>query len=203
MSGSNRPPAAFPRASLRQVVVGAGARYGRIHSNHHPDPLGYGKTPSRFSDPRRRVVQHRFGVLYLGASLKVCFLEAFLRDQRNGFIGDYLIDERELDIRQYAQIEVLRPMTLVNLQGDALSVMGVPSDVARGSHHGLARAWSVAFREHPSAPDGIIYDSRLNGETNLAIYDRAIHKLGVVGTTPLRHATGLAAVLNDLSIAIV
>ena len=31
-----------------------------------PNPLGFGKAPSRFSDPRRRVDANRFGILYLG-----------------------------------------------------------------------------------------------------------------------------------------
>lgn len=44
----------------------------------------------------------------------------------------------------------------------------------------LGRAWSLAFHEHRSVPDGIIYPSRLNGHTNLAIFDRAISKLSAV-----------------------
>ncbi len=47
--------------------------------NAYPDPLGFGKSPSRFSDTRRRIAENRFGVLYLGETLKVCFLEALLR----------------------------------------------------------------------------------------------------------------------------
>jgi hypothetical protein len=42
----------------------------------HPDPLGLSKTLSRFSDLRRRLSSNRFGVLYLGDTVKVCFLEA-------------------------------------------------------------------------------------------------------------------------------
>jgi RES domain len=59
--------------------VAPGERFGRIYLDRYPDPLGFGKTPSRFSDPRRRVGSSRFGVLYLGDTLKVCFLEAVLR----------------------------------------------------------------------------------------------------------------------------
>ena len=82
--------------------------------------------------------------------------------------------------------------------------MGVPSDVARASHQSLARAWSVAFYEHPEAPDGIIYPSRLNLETdNPAIYDRAVPKLGLHREMPLINASGLADVLNELRVALV
>jgi hypothetical protein len=43
----------------------------------------------------------------------------------------------------------------------------------------------------------------LNAETNLAIYDRAIPKLAVRRVTALINAEGLAAVLNDLKVALV
>jgi hypothetical protein len=45
---------------------------------------------------RRRLASNRFGVLYLGDTVKVCFLEAVLRvrDRRDGAIGDlYLLTE--------------------------------------------------------------------------------------------------------------
>ncbi|WP_348984290.1 RES domain-containing protein [Mesorhizobium mediterraneum] len=47
-----------------------------------------GKSPSRFSDPSRRVADNRFGVLYFGDSLKVCFLETVLRNRREGLVDD-------------------------------------------------------------------------------------------------------------------
>jgi hypothetical protein len=75
-----RPTAAFARVKLETETIAVGERFGRLYLNRYPDPLGFGKTPSRFSDPRRRIERHRFGVLYLGGSLKVCFLEALLRD---------------------------------------------------------------------------------------------------------------------------
>src|SRR5262245_21979451 len=87
---------------------------------------------------------HRFGVLYLGESLKVCFLEALLRDQRNGAVGDFPLSERELHTRLYAEIAIARKLTLVDLRSDKAIRMGVPSDVARASQQSLSRTWSVA-----------------------------------------------------------
>lgn len=72
--------------------------------------------------------------------------------------------------------------------------MGVPTDVAKSSRQSLGRAWSLAFHEHRSVPDGIIYPSRLNGHTNLAIFDRAISKLSAVRVVPLIGAPGLAKI---------
>ncbi len=140
-----RPTPAFANVKLETATIAVGQRFGRLYFDHHPDPLGFGKTLSRFSDPRRWIPRNRFGILYLGESLKVCFLEALLRDLRNGAIGDFPLAERELHIRQYAEIAVARELTLVDLRGDAAIRMGVPSDVARASLQSLARAWSVAF----------------------------------------------------------
>jgi len=197
-----RPTAAFSCAPLDLAPIDAGTRFGRIYRQRYPDPLGYGKTPSRFSDPRRRKEGNRFGVVYLGASLHVCFIETILRDQRDGAVGDFPIDERELRTRHYAEIEVTVPLSLVDLRGNGRIRMGVPSDVAGGSRQTLARAWSLAFHNHPAAPDGVIYPSRLNAETSLAIYDRAITKLTVARTTELINVSGLAQVLNNLNVAL-
>jgi hypothetical protein len=196
------PTSAFARATLHVTTVGPGQTFGRIYLSKYSDPIGHSKTPSRFSDPRRRVVGNRFGVLYLGNTLKVCFLEAVLRDRRNGVVGDYVIGEAELRSRRYARVEPISPLRLVDLRGDGCVRMGIPSDVARSANQALARRWSLAFYQHPSQPDGIIYPSRLNEDANLAIYDRAIFKLREVGNSSLIDAPGFAEVLDDLRVAI-
>jgi len=75
--------------------------------------------------------------------------------------------------------------------------------VAKGSKQSLARQWAVAFHKHRAQLDGVIYPSRLNGHTNLAVFDRAIGKLKAVRTKKLILAPGLADVLNDLNVAII
>lgn len=197
------PPKSFADAVLHMHVVPAGQLFGRIYLGRYPDPLGFGKTPSRFSDPRRRVAANRFGVLYLGETVKVCFLEAVLRDQRDGKVGDLPLEETELHQRHYAEIETEAPLRMVDLRDDGAIIMGVPTDVAKASSQALARSWSASFHEHPEQPDGIIYPSRLNGHTNLAVFDRAIMKLRAVTKMKLIAAPGLAAVLNDLRVGIV
>jgi hypothetical protein len=113
----------------------------------------------------------RFGVLYLGSTLKLCFIEAVLRDRRNGTLGDYPMEETELARLRYTQIIVRSPLHLVDLRGDGQLRMGIPSDVVGSSRQAPARQWSRAFYEHPTKPDGVIYSSRLNQDTNLAVYD--------------------------------
>jgi len=200
---TSSPTAAFARADLDIATVPAGEVYRRIYLARHPDALGFGKTPSRFSDPRRRIEARRFGILYLGSSLKVCFLEAILRDQRDGVIGVYLLAESDLVARATAEIVPTRALRLIDLRGDGQVRMGVPSDVARGTRQTVARDWSVAFHDHPAQVDGILYSSRLNGEHNIAIYDRAVPALACTGTVALLRARGLATIIRDLKLAIV
>jgi hypothetical protein len=60
----------------------------------------------------------------------------------------------------------------------------------------------VAFHEHPSRLDGIIYLSRLDGATNIAIYGRSIGKLRPKRVMALLGAPGLAQVLDDFKVAL-
>lgn len=171
--------------------------------DRYPDPLGYGKTRSRFSDPRRRVERNRFGVVYPGSSLNVCVAEAIVRDNRDGSVIDYLIPQTDLDHYRLAEIEVITPLKLVDLRGNAPIRMGVPSNVLRNKKQTHARDWSVAFHDHPDAPDGIIYPSRLNGETNLAIYSRAVTNLKTIQVMSLLKAPGFARALDIFRVAII
>ncbi|MBY5324329.1 RES family NAD+ phosphorylase [Rhizobium leguminosarum] len=198
-----KPPIGFEHFPLDIETVPAGRRFGRIYGSAFPDPLGFGKTPSRFSDPRRRDAANRFGVLYLGETLKVCFLEAVLRDRRDGLSGDLPIEEKEIYSRRYAEIETITELSLVDLRDDHAIRMGVPTDVVKSSRQSLARSWSLAFHEHKSLPDGIIYPSRLNGHTNIAVFGRAVSKLAPARVVPLIGASGLARVISDLRVSLV
>ena len=202
MTAGLRPTDAFSRAALDIVTVASGKEYGRVSFARYPDPLGYGKTPSRFSDPRRRIEENRFGVLYLGETLKVCFLEAVLRDRRNGAVGDFPIDQIELDARTSSTIRLKRDLQLIDLRGDGLVRMGIPTDVIRAQNQTLARAWSVAVYDHPDVVDGILFPSRLNNQHNLAIYDRAVDGLEHASTVPLLRARCFASVLDDFKVAL-
>ncbi len=195
------PPASFGAVRLRLHAVAVGERFGRIYMTGFTDPLGYGKSRSRFSDPRRRKPENRFGVLYLGETLAVCFLEAVLRDRKDGVVGELELEERELDERRYAEIEVISPLQMVDLRGNNAVAMGVPSEVQRGVRQSLGRAWSVAFHDHPQVPDGVIYPSRLNGHVNLAVYDRAVAKLRPARLRRLSDVVELAPILDELEVA--
>jgi hypothetical protein len=86
-------PAALPGpdfASRKLVLesVPTGSRWRRLYESRHPDPLGYGPGLSRFSDPTGKA----FGLVYLGSSAKVAFVETILRDRADGRGVDCVID---------------------------------------------------------------------------------------------------------------
>ena len=111
------------------------------------------------------------------------------------------LEERELDERRYAEVETVAPLRLVDFRENSAVAMGVPSEVLRGVRQSLGRAWSVAFHDHPQSVDGIIYPSRLNGHTNLAIYGRAVAKWRPKRLRRLSDVAELAPVLDDLEVA--
>ncbi len=205
MSGvRRRPPKAFASAPLDVVTIGPGTTGRRIYPSIHQDPLGVGQSPSRFSDPRINLPPAaRFAVLYLGSTLKVCFLEAVLRDRRNGKVGDIPIPYAELQSWTCADIAATEPLTLVDLRGDGLVRMGVPTDAVRASRHHWGQLWALGFWAHGSAPDGIIYPSRLNEKVAIAVFDRAFPKLAATSVRPLLDCrAAMADIIRTFKLAI-
>jgi hypothetical protein len=199
------PPKGFESRPLVLSDVAPGGVWRRLYRSRFPDPLGYGFNPSRFSDPELNLASPaRFGVVYLGSNVKVCFLEAILRDRGVGRTQAFPIEWAELEEWTCAELRIEHTLRLVDLRGDGLVRMGIPTDVARASSQELGRRWSRAFWSHNAKPDGIIYDSRLNGETNIAVYDRALAKITSKATPRLIDCRSeLAKIIIDFDLAIV
>jgi RES domain len=199
------PPKGFESSGIELASIKTGTKWFRLYSSRYPDPLGFGFSPSRFSDPRVALPKKdRFGVIYFGSSLKVCFLERILRDIRNGRLGDVPIPYAELEQLMCAEIVTARPLNLVDLRGDNLVKMGVPTDAVRASSHRLGQKWSLAFWLHKQRPHGILYYSRLNDEINMALYDVALPSIRVSTTRPLlEYRTEVAGLIREFELAIV
>jgi len=75
--------------------------------------------------------------------------------QRDGLIGDLPIAESELRDRQFAQIKVIEPLTMIDLRDDGVIKMGVPTDVAKSSRQsllasGLSHSMNIEIRSTAS-----------------------------------------------------
>ena len=199
------PPKGFGLGKLELAPIKTGTKWLRLYSSRYPDPLGFGFSPSRFSDPRIKLSEKdRFGVVYLGSSLKVCFLERVLRDLRNGQIGDVPISYAELVQLVCAEVTIDRPLNAVDLRGDSPIKMGVPTDAVRASSHRLGQRWSLAFWLHKQRPHGILYPSRLNEEICLALYDVALPNVCVSRTLPfLEYTAEVTSLIREFKLAIV
>jgi len=171
----------------------------------YPSPLGYGKTPSRFSDPRVALREdERFGVFYIGASIRVCFLETVLRDRRTARTGYLPIPESELQEWNTVSVEITEALRLVDLTGDGPVRMGIPTDAGRASRHHWGQIWSLALWGHSSEPDGILFPSRLNTELNIALFDRAMPKIRHAMVVPLLNQyREMADILQRFELSIV
>jgi RES domain len=194
------PPADFAARSLEPKDEPVSSVWRRIYDARYSNPLGFGRSLSRFSDPSG----NRFGLIYLASTTKGAFAEAVLRDRAIGTIQPFLMSLAELESYICAEIETKEILNLVDLTGDRHIRLRVPTDVTRASDQTLARIWSEAFYNHPDLPDGILYNSRLTTERNIALYDRAIRKLKLKAAGKLiERRDELADIINDFNLAIV
>jgi hypothetical protein len=138
-----KPPKGFESSKLELASIKTGARFS--DSTHRATLIRweFGFAPSRFSDPRVALPENdRFGIIYFGSSLKVCFLERVLRDLRNGQLGDVPMPYAELEELTCAEVTIVRPLNVVF------------SRAARGSAEGaFASLWQPIqeSRERDSA----------------------------------------------------
>lgn len=184
-----RPPSDFNTEPLELKTIDVGTVLSHITLKSFLNPLGFARrTRNRFSDPRLwRKEESLFGVIYFADSLEACFVETILRDRGDGRRQASIpVDRAELESRARARVRVTQPLSLVSLVGPAPLLMGVPSDVTGAKSQTLARWWSLAFHDHPDQPDGILYPSRRQPSlTNIALYDRALPKVGLADYVPL------------------
>jgi hypothetical protein len=193
-----------PTGSLGRLVtvrIAAGTIWHHIFADRYSNPLGYGFTPSRFSDPRH--VKHPFGVYYLGATVEVAFLETWIRDTRNYNPGVLRIAKSVLADFAHVAITVREDLDVVDLRGGNPIKMGIPTDAVRAQKHAFGQKLGLELYRHSGFVDGLCYPSRLNQDENVAVYDRAVHKLIAGPRRRLDQCPELAPVFDRYRIAFV
>jgi hypothetical protein len=199
MPPNSAPHGDFAKGELPLSLEPAGSVWQRIYRAHHDDPLGHAPGLSRFSD----LTGTKFDVDYLGSTAKVAFAEAVLRDRAVGTMEPFLLTTGELNSYVCADIELAEPLNLVDLTGDGRPRIRTPTDVTGAMDQTLARVWSEVIFRHPAGADGVVYPLRLNGERNIALYDRALGKLAVRAAPRLiERRDELAAIIGDFNLAI-
>ena len=168
------PPPDLHARSLKTTRLQANKVLYRIHRTSRK-PLHFG----RHTDPARRqrwdAPDGSYGVCYMAKDGHIAFAETLLRD-----LSIRELSEAELDLRSLCTIRVVSPLRLVTMHGGSMRAHGADPSVVHGPYP-KAWEWSLAFHEHPSSPDGILYrlyrarhdDSGLS----IALFERARGKV--------------------------
>ena len=181
------PPADLARHHLPMTVLDRS--WIRIYRCAF-DPLYFGRGGgNRWDAPLGE-----FGVLYAGGDAHCAFIETLGQTT-----GNVLITPDALAERCLAEIQVLRPLHLVDLTGAGLAQLGADARLTTGAHV-VAQRWSLALWEHPTAVDGIIFRARHDpSPIAVAIYDRAAPDVAATPGLSLadpRQVKQLAAILD-------
>jgi len=146
-----RPPPDLASRTPRTIGLSPGQILYRFY------PLGFEPIYFDVSDQGRlNAPDGGYGVLYAAANLRGAFAETFLRTP-----GRRLIDPGLMARKGLVQLEVLKPATLIDLDGPGLAIVGATAEVVHGGPpYDVAQAWSAALRGHPVGAGGLAYSAR-------------------------------------------
>jgi RES domain len=170
------PPEDLNSRKLKIEVLATGTTLFRIHASAY-SPIFFGQSlPHRFDAPKQ------YGILYVGMTDSVAFLEAIRGRVREGWL-----DRQSLSGQSMSKIVVNSPLSLIRASGPALEQMGANSGLFSTKHRSITQAWSLAFWQHPQQAHGIMYPScHDNEQFCLALYsDRSQEKISVQSTVEL------------------
>lgn len=209
LSAKDLPGKDFKTRRL-DLVPHDGSSLFRAFQTKYPDPLGFAPARNRFSDPRIMPdpadnPTDVFATVFFGATVETCVLETIVRDNGVGTSGEAIpISKTYMQSWSVAEVECASPLRLLDLRGDGCIKYKIPTDAVRAKSHLLGQLWAFAIHEHPDAPDGLLFSSRLNEEGNVAVFERAMPKMKALSHQPLfDYRTELAAVLTKYQIGFV
>ena len=167
MSGVHGPP--FPPANLATRTIqtwtlAKGTVVHRIHSARYGAVFFDNGTGGRLNAPNGT-----YGTCYIAAGYLGAFAEALLRTP-----GVQILDPALIYSKAYAEIEVVRDLKLVSMDGANLARLGATAEVTHGSlPYTCPQAWSAAIHALTAGFDGILYTSRHDpSQVCYALFDR-------------------------------
>ncbi|WP_170783293.1 RES family NAD+ phosphorylase [Ruegeria lacuscaerulensis] len=199
------PTEAFHARDLNLVDLDQVPHF-RAFQTRYPNPLGFRPAPSRFSDPRiGSGTADAYATVYFGTSVETCVLEAIIRDSGLGAGKEGIpISRKYLQGWSIVQIATTEPLKLLDLRGSGTLSYRIPTDAVRAQSHELGQIWSLAIHEHKDQPDGIIFSSRLNEQSNVAVFERGMTKVRSVRSEPLfSYGAELAEILDKYQVALI
>ena len=166
-----RPPADIASRQPVLVRLAVGEFVHRFHTANF-EPVFFDRSlAGRLNAPNGS-----YGVLYAAKSRVGAFAESFLREPgRTQLPADFLAT------KAYAQLRVLRPLTLAKLGGPGLARLGATAEVTHGGlPYDVPHAWSEALHARPARVDGIAYYARHDDEELcFALFDHVLDSIEV------------------------
>lgn len=168
-----------------------------IPSVHVTTPLGCVPAVSRFGG-----TSQRFAALYAAHGTSTALAETVVRDRFEGQADRRLFVD-ELANRAVVQIDTIKPLRLVDLRTGGCLKLGISTDIAGAKHFTEAQQFSDAVYEQRDIA-GILYASRLTGESCVTVFDRAVAtSLTVTSIAPLAQLAGLGDALRELNVELI
>ena len=187
-------PAALAQLVVRLEVSGFVRVVRRAHA---ATPLGMGFGKTRFSSP-----SNAFQLLYIAQDSRTAIAEAIIRDRFQYRTKRELL-RIEFDHYSITEVQNLKPLTLIDMRTDGAMLLGVPTDAVRSRAHNAGRVFSQRLFDNTQA-DGIVYLSRLTGQTCVAVYDRAVlSKLLAPMAIDLPRLSSLVADMQALQVTLI
>jgi hypothetical protein len=188
---------------LARLVGLAPNGWVRIVPAVHADaPLGSGPSDSRFATR-----DGPFELLYAAEDFPIAFLETVVRDRFDDGAPMRLIDWVEIERRSWSLLTLVdgaEPLRAVDLTGDGVVALGVPTDVVRSRAHGAGRAFGAALFGGFPELEAIVFSSRFTERRVIAVRggEPAARKLVATRGRPLADHPELEHALEAYEIRI-
>lgn len=164
---------------------------------HALSPLGMGYGRTRFASP-----DQTFKVLYLGSTLVTSVAETIVRDR---FVhrARRLIMQEEIESWGATEVSTNMPLCLLDLRGMGPTLLGIPTDAVSARNQRSGRRLSADLYTQAPHLDGVIYSSRHVRKDCIAVFDRAVVKLGATRVVSIIELPALAEALLTLNITMI
>jgi hypothetical protein len=158
------PPADLAARTPRILHLATGAQLHRFYTAAY-EPLYF----DRSLEGRLNAPDATYGVLYAAEEMSGAFAETFLRKP-----GLRQLDPGLLARKAYVRLQTTRSLTLIELAGPGLAILGATAEVVHGGlPYDVPQGWSRALHSLSLMADGIAYNARHDDRALCyALFDR-------------------------------
>jgi hypothetical protein len=205
-------PLDFATRPLRTAYVNADRliRIFRTPPGAKVDPLYPSRAgTNRFDAPAPAGVGAAYGVTYAAFDLATCFSETVTRERNRQPLvksGISVSESSDVITRYVARLAAVQRLKMADLTDVWLYSIGAEAgEFNSENYQDTTQLWSIELFGRTEEVDGLLYRSRfLNGRLAVAIFDRAISRVGLTAgrTVRLDKHAAYPRVLTELGICL-